>query len=220
MKLHTTKLAIASVLAAATMAPIQAAELSYDYVNAGVNIGKSTFDVAGRDFDFATRGVQIDGSLRLSDYTYVTAGLGHGRADDTKRSGDLRLKLDDKQTDASFTLGVILPVADNFHVIAEAGALHTRIKTSAAILPLATQKNSDSDTEALFKVGFRSTWFDSFEVEGSYSKAGDLSAFSVGGPMYVTENLGIDLNYTRLKDERAGRNSKNNVIGLGVRYYF
>lgn len=64
-------------------------------------------------------------------------------------------------------------------------------------------KLEDNDTRFVWKLGIRSLWEeDGLELNTFISGTNDQISWSISGPMYVGENLAVDVNYAYGKQDK------------------
>lgn len=195
--------------------------ISYNFAEAGIGIGKTKFKTQGNTFNFKTNTLGLTLSHKIQDNTYIKFSTFRARTDDSDIEGGTRADLNDTDIQSSALLGFYVPLDFNFHLIGEAGINHAKSKSSITLSPLtarATQKNSDTDF--MWRVGFRSSWTDAFEMNANFFKSDDTRGWTVNGPMMLSKNLGLDIHYTHTKNTSTERQNKSKVIGASLRYEF
>ncbi|WP_375748785.1 hypothetical protein [Vibrio sp. HN007] len=124
-----------------------------------------------------------------------------------------------KQTEGLFGYAYHINQDTDFTV--EAGASHNNNDLSGKFIPGNNYAIRDKKTKLIWSLGVRSIWVESgFELYGKVLGEGDGLGFTVGGPMYLTENLAIDLSYTFMKNKHGNDKTKLSALGLSLRSYF
>lgn len=219
------KTMIASAITAGLIAPFalaqqQVSALHYDYVNLDVAVGKSDVPLDGREFNFRSQTVSTSFSFRVMDQVYLAGGAAATSTDDKDFQQGRELNIDNDTFDVSARVGAFLPVLENVDLIAEAGVLHSRLDQKTRGHADYVGSGKESTTDFMWKAGFRSVWMDSFEVNVDYARADKRSILTISGPIYITENLSLDIAYSRSKNTTPGNKSETDAISVGARYYF
>ncbi|TXH76227.1 MAG: hypothetical protein E6Q88_02800 [Lysobacteraceae bacterium] len=151
---------------------------SYSYVQADVyrlNVDRENLSADSLDFD----GVQIRGSIEMSDNLYAYGGIGWSR------NGDLPVDIDAREMQVG--VGYRHGIFDNVDLIAELGFQHTKLDAETVV---------DNLDAAKLSVGVRGALSNSVEgwLKASHLNGSDYEsefAGSLGVQFVVNETWGI-----------------------------
>lgn len=214
--------ALSILFFAPALAMAQPANLSYDYLEFQAGPGKLQIEDPAR-LDYKTQNIYAAGSVMLTANTFATLSLGRSRADDKDTNNGKAMELDSKQTDVQAMLGYAMPFGKSSDFVVKIGAGRSEQKnTSKMIIPATgTQIDDETETGVVWEVGTRTLFADpGFELELNAQRFKDQTSYSIGGPTYITENLGLDISYTYTKDTARPKDARHKALTVGVRYYF
>ena len=208
----------------ATMA--EPANLIHDYIDAEFGIGKLTVKDRGNQFDFKTRTLTLNGSKLLSDNMVASFNVSKTSGKDNDNDGPAVMHLDARDTSYTGMIGAVLPFGESSDLLMQVGLSHTRQDNSFRFgrlpAPLGSLvKTSPSDTAVAWSVGTK-TYFPSmaFELELTAAGTKDQTSFAIGGPTYLTPNLGLNLSWNYTRDKIAAIRSIHSSFNIGIRYQF
>lgn len=197
------------------------ANLSYNFVDAGAGIGKLELKTSGRKYDY--KAITLGGavSMELGSNYYLVFDINSTRINDKDRDGGVILDVDGSMKDLSAQIGYALPVADSTDLTFQIGATHMRDDLTGDFIPGPDYKRKRSENALAWEVGLRSIW-DEYGFEGYVNIAGvdDNLGFQIGGPMYITENIAVDIHYNYLVKSEHNNKTKLSSLGLSLRAYF
>jgi len=197
------------------------ANLSYNYADIGAGIGKLELKTLGRKYDY--KAITFGGavSMELGSNYYLVFDINSTKVNDKDRDGGVILDIDGSMKDLSAQLGYAVPVADSTDLTFEIGATHMRDDLTGKFIPGSDYKRKESDNGLAWGVGLRSIWPE-YGFEGYVNLAGvdDNLGFQIGGPMYITENIALDIHYNYAVKREHNNKTKLSSLGLSLRGYF
>ncbi|WP_299976733.1 outer membrane beta-barrel protein [uncultured Pseudoteredinibacter sp.] len=213
-----------AVLALSLNSPLSyAAEPKYDYVDINAGVAESKIKVGNNSFKLDTKAFRTELSKRINEYTYVRGELTQSRTDDSANSGNIRLSLDDKETNANVSLGVIAKLDPSNHLNFELGMNHNdhkdhgSLKIDNAIEPF---RGSGKETDVLWSVAWKTAISDGWELNVRYTKAGDVSSWKLNSPIAISKDVSLDLALIHGKDDSDKRRYESNAATIGLRFHF
>ena len=208
----------------ATMA--EPANLLHDYLDGEFGLGKLTVKDAGKRFDFGTRTFVLNGSTLLADNLVATVNLSQTRGRDSDNDGPAVMALDTRAASYTGMVGAIVPFGESSDLVMKLGLNHTRQdnRFRSGRLPAEIGnlvRTSPDQTAMAWSVGTK-TYFPSmaFELELTAAGTRDQTFFTIGGPAYLTPNLGLNLAWNYTRDNVAAIRSIHSSFNIGLRYQF
>ena len=211
------------LLFAPALSMAQPANLSYDYLNVEAGPGRLMIEDPAR-LDYKTHSVYGSASMMLTPNVFTSVSLGKTRGDDKDALKGVAMELDTKQTDVRALVGYALPFAKSSDFVLKVGTGRMEQKNTSRLLTNPTAgalTEKDTETGAVWEVGTRTLFADpGFELELAVQRFRDQTSYTIGGPTYLTENLGLNLSYTYSKDTAGPKDTRHKALTVGVRYYF
>lgn len=213
-----------AALALSINSPLSYAEgPSYDYIDISAGSAQSKIKVGNNRFTLNTKALRTEFSKRLNEYSYVRAELHQARTEDHDRSANMLLRLDDKETNANATLGVIAKLDTSNHIIFELGINHNDYSDKGELRignATSTFRTSGKDTDVLWSAGWQTAITDGWELNLRYTKAGDVSSWKLNSPIALNDDISLDLALIHGKDDSDKRRYESNTATVGLRFHF
>lgn len=197
--------------------------LNYNKFEIAGGIASSKTKLVSRTFEFKSKAIALGGSYRVSENFYVFGNMERTKTDDKDRKFPIILAINDTSTAIESGLGMILPVSTTTDITFELGARKDRNTTKArvGINELREIKEQKlNDTNLLYAVGVRSYFESGFELTAEYAKSDDFQRLRIGGPMYLSETMAVDLAYEFSRDKTQLHSYKAQGFSLSLQMYF
>lgn len=194
--------------------------LSYDYIQVDAGIAESKYDTSNKDYTLKTLGAEFTFSKQLNDKVFIKTKVQRRHTDDDDQVNGVRFSAHEKSHHVTVAGGVIFPIMPSFHVTTELGLSHDRGQQKTQVQNLEHRRIRINDTGLYWAVGVRAQVFGSSEMEILYSRADEVKTIHIGGPVFLTKNLGLDIGYSYIKDDKADRYNTSSVVTAGIRWAF
>lgn len=197
--------------------------LSYSFLQADVGIGRLKLSNAGRAYDFKSKSSSGLLSAHLTPNWFVSLALLRSTADGEDQTGGIRYSLESEQSTLGANLGWAKPIGQSSDLFLQLGVQRLETDSRSKLRGVFTANSVDdkAETEMTWALGTRTLWADTgFELELALSGAKSNTSVSLGGPMYLTPQLGLDITYTYTRDKSTSVSDQHQGLTLGLRYYY
>lgn len=196
-------------------------ELSYNYVEATAAIGKFSVRTAGKTFDYKTPTFSAQFSYELDEDYFVTLGHSQTTVDKSDNAGGVILTLDGTMKQTGFTLGYAYSLQPTTDLTFQIGGAHSSNDIDGRFTPSGIYQYKKSTNNLIWDISLRTLWPE-YSFEGYVGVVGqdDDLGLKIGGPMYLTDNLAVDINYLYFKKREKSNSSTLSSLGLSIRKYF
>lgn len=182
---------------------------SFTYVGAEyVANGKLSASRGSLSAELDTSGFAINGSLELGIFFLQASRL------ELDNDDILNIESDSSITSAAFGLTFELPQTQ----------LYGLVRAQQAELSVNGGGFNDEvdGTVAGFEVGARVNLTDRFEINANIGKPSSDTgnSFGIGAQFFVTDNIGVTLNFNKLEAEEDDIKAEFDTTAIGVRYTF
>ncbi len=198
----------------------ESSAINYDYWQVSGAIAKSSIEPYGRKYNTKTKVIDVEFSALVAEDTYFIANVEKSYTNDSEIENGVRLNAKNNALTISGGIGFIIPVDERFHFVAEVGALTRKQDVSASVGALTQSEQDKRSTDFLWSLGFRAKLTEQMMLETKYSQAGNVKRLHIGGPIALTENVGLEIGYTLSKDTTPRVRNKSSAVSLGFRWRY
>lgn len=201
-----------------------ASALRYDFIEADIAASKARVKYSGEKLSLSGRSLSVNMAMSLDETYFITLGANQIDIDDSDRFvGNTSIQADLEFANQTLLIGSHHAISENTDIVLMIGADRADNRTKTRSTPPSTLHTSSikqRDTSLAWSIGTRSFFPSGYELELALSGRKDQTQFAISGPMYLTQNLGINTFYSYTYDRKRPHKSEVQTLGLGLRYYY